>query len=269
MSRASSTRRFQRAHQQRRLPVGLREHLLVFRAELSTAGLRRRARRAKRCESTESIRLMRNILSSSQLRRNIRFMPIDASKFRIGDLATVQGGFPFRGSIDSIAKGSVLAVQMKDLKLNGEIEWEQVVRTELLGRRSADWLAAGDILFVCRGARFYAGCVDDPPGRAVCSPHFFHLRVLAQARVVPAFLTWLINQSPVQRQLRQAAEGSNQLSIRRPILEAINVRIPSFVDQQRIVSLARLAHDEQKALQQLIHNREIQLDALAEALCAD
>lgn len=196
-------------------------------------------------------------------------MPIDAADSVIGSIATVQGGFPFRGSIEPVANGSVWAVQMKDLAVDTGVDWSKVIRTELPGRRSADWLAPGDILFVCKGTRFYAACVDEPPGPAVCSPHFFHLRVQPQARVLPPFLAWLINQAPFQRQLHQAAEGSNQLSIRRPVLESLTVRIPSLADQHRIVALAQLAQQEQRALRQLIHNRESQLEALAEELSAD
>lgn len=194
---------------------------------------------------------------------------IDANTFQLGNITSIQGGFPFRGSVEAAPNGSVQAVQMKDLRIDEGIDWSRVVRTELPGRRSADWLAAGDILFVCKGTRFYAGCVDEPPGHAVCTPHFFHLRIQAEARVLPVFLTWLINQAPVQKQLQQAAEGSNQLSIRRPVLESVTVRIPSFANQHRIVSLAQLAHKERRTLQQLIHNRERELEGLAEDLSAD
>jgi hypothetical protein len=196
-------------------------------------------------------------------------MANDASEFQLKELATVQGGFPFRGSVEPVRDGPVLAVQMKDLSPAKGVNWSSVTRTELPGRRSADWLLAGDILFVCKGTRFYAACVDRPPANAVCTPHFFHLRVRDDARVLPVFLTWLINQAPVQKQLAQAAEGSNQLSIRRPVLESITLRIPSFVKQHCIISLAQLAQQERQALQQLMYNRERELEALAEELCSD
>lgn len=195
-------------------------------------------------------------------------MGIDANSFRLDQLTAIQGGFPFRGAVEAVRGGSVLAVQMKDLSIDGGVAWPGVIRTELPGRRPADWLSTGDILFVSKGTRFYAGCVDDPPGNAVCTPHFFHLRIRAEARVLPDFLAWLINQAPVQKQLLQAAEGSNQLSIRRPVLEAITVRIPSFANQHRMVALAQLARRERQSLQQLIHIRERELEALAEDLSA-
>lgn len=75
-----------------------------------------------------------------------------------------------------------------------------------------------------------------------------------------------INQPPFQRQLQQAAEGSGQLSIRRPVLEALTLSIPAMQQQRGIAALADLARRERQALQQLIRNRELQLHALAEDL---
>ena len=188
---------------------------------------------------------------------------IDAKIFSIADMAHLQGGYPFRGSIESAANGDALAVQMKDVDLERGISWSGVTRTHLPGRKQADWLKAGDILVVSKGASFYAVCLDEPPCPAVCSPHFFHLQIKQAAVAIPAFIAWQINQPPFQRQLQQAAEGSSQLSIRRPVLEALTLSIPSLADQHRIVALAELAKQERQIFTQLIRNRELQLTALA------
>ena len=193
-------------------------------------------------------------------------MNIDAENFMVGELVSIQAGYPFRGSIEESADGEALAVQMRDVDLDYGVKWSDVTRTSLAGRKHPDWLKAGDILFVAKGARFYAVCIDEPPSPAVCSPHFFLLRVASQGLLLPAFLAWQINQPPFQRQLQQAAEGSSQLSIRRPVLESLTLSVPSLVDQQRIVALADLTRQERHVLNQLIHNREQQLQALAESL---
>jgi hypothetical protein len=134
------------------------------------------------------------------------------------------------------------------------------------GRKHPDWLRAGDMLFIAKGARFYAVCVDAPPSPAVCSPSFFHMRVTNPASVDPEFLAWQINQQPCQRQLQQSAEGSSQLSIRRSVLETLALHIPSLHQQRHIAALAKLARVERQALHQLVRNRELQLHALAEGL---
>ncbi len=193
-------------------------------------------------------------------------MRFDAYLVEVGSAAIVRAGYPFRGSIDESIDGDVLAVQMKDVAPELGVTWADVTRTSLTGRKQPDLLKAGDVLFVSKGARFYATCIDEPPGPAVCSPHFFHLQVAPHASLLPAFLAWQINQPPFQRQLQQAAEGSSQLSIRRPVLESLSLSVPSLEDQHRIVTLAEFARQERRALNQLIQNREQQLQALAEDL---
>lgn len=193
-------------------------------------------------------------------------MAIDALTSCVGQLAELKGGYPFRGSIEESADWEALAVQMKDVDPERGVDWACATRTALAGRKHPDWLKAGDVLFVSKGARFYAVCIDEPPSPAVCSPHFFHLHVMPQAPLLPAFMAWQINQPPFQRQLQQAAEGSSQLSIRRPVLESLTLILPSLADQHRIVALADLASQERRALHNLIHNREQQLHALAEDL---
>jgi len=193
-------------------------------------------------------------------------MTIDAVLEELGSVAAVRSGYPFRGSIDESGGGEVLAVQMKDVDVETGVTWPGVIRTSLAGRKEPDWLRAGDVLFVSKGARFYAVCIDEPPGRAVCSPHFFHLQTPPDGPLLPAFLAWQINQPPFQRQLQQAAEGSSQLSIRRPVLESLMLSVTPLADQHRIVTLAELALQERQALHQLIQNRERQLHAIAEGL---
>lgn len=193
-------------------------------------------------------------------------MSIDAENFSLRDLTTLQSGYPFRGSIEESDEGDTLAVQMKDVDPDYGVNWSGVMRTSLAGRKQPDWLKSGDVLFVSKGARFYAVCIDEPPTPAVCSPHFFHLQVAPPVPLLPAFLAWQINQPPFQRQLQQAAEGSSQLSIRRPVLESLTLSVPSLSDQHRIVALAELARQERHALHKLIYNRELLLQALAESL---
>ncbi|OUL98012.1 restriction endonuclease subunit S [Variovorax sp. JS1663] len=193
-------------------------------------------------------------------------MRIHAVRALLGNEVHLRAGHPFRGAIEEVHDGPVRAVQMKDLDPVLGVDWRGVLRTRLGGRRPPDWLASGDLLFVARGTRFYAACVDMLPGPAVCGPHLFHLRVKPGRELLPEFLAWQINQGPFQRALQRAAEGSSQLSVRRPVLESLPVGIPPLADQERIVALARLARRERELHGLLIRNRELQFESIAEAL---
>ena len=129
----------------------------------------------------------------------VRIIVIDANKLQLGALVHLQAGHPFRGAIEGEVDGDVLVLQMKDVDPASGIDWPGAIRTSLAGRKHPDWLQAGDVLFVAKGARFYAVCLDTPPGPAVCSPSLFHLRVKAPGLAEPAFLAWQMNQPPFQQ----------------------------------------------------------------------
>lgn len=191
-----------------------------------------------------------------------------ALKMKLVDLAHIRAGHPFRGAVEAVPEGAVAVVQMKDIVPGGGVDWSSAVRTELVGRKEPDWLSDGDLLFVSRGSRYFAVCVDSPPAPAVCGPHLFHLTVKARELLIPEFLAWVVGQGPVQRQLLQAASGSLQLSVTRQALETLEIPLPSLATQRVVTDLAAAAARERAVLTALIQNREQQLEALATALAS-
>jgi hypothetical protein len=188
---------------------------------------------------------------------------IDAHRKRLAELVTVRTGYPFRGPLSEVPAGGALVTQMKDVDPASGLSWSSVVRAELPGRKVPDWLQAGDILFVPRGQRFFAVSIEAPPAPAVCGPHLMLIRLRPGAPVSARFLAWQINQPPVQKQLRVAAEGSSQLSVRISEIEGLLVAVPPIDQQGRIVALADAAARERQALTQLILNREQTLASIA------
>jgi hypothetical protein len=176
--------------------------------------------------------------------------------------ADVRAGHPFRGSVPEAKGGTVPAIQMRDVSPSRGVDWAGVVRTTLEGRKEPDWLQPGDILFVARGTRNFAVCLDDVPAAAVCSQYFFLVRVRDTHALLPKFLAWQINQLPAQRYLGKNAEGTDQLSIRRGVLEALPIAVPPMEQQHRLMALANAARHERDLLENLILNREQQLQAL-------
>lgn len=190
---------------------------------------------------------------------------------KLSDLVKLCAGHPFRGSVPAATDGNAYALQMRDVSPEAGVDWDRLVRTELDTRKPPDWLQRGDVVFVARGTRNYALCVDEVPKPTVCSQYFFLLRVRSapsQPVLLPEFLAWQINRAPAQRYLASNAEGSDQLSIRRGVLEALPLVVPSIEKQQSIVALGDAARRERQVLESLIRNGEKQLDALAYELHA-
>ncbi len=188
----------------------------------------------------------------------------------LSELVTIQAGYPFRGAIQEVPKGTVKAVQPKDISDLGELLTDELVTTELTGKRAADWLQQGDILFINKGLRHIACCVPEDMAQTTLAPSLFLLRVKPelQGRLNPQFLTWQINQPPVQRYFNNSAEGSHQVSIRKPILAAAPVALPDINTQNTIARLYTASIRENALLHQLIINRQRQLNAIASDLAS-
>lgn len=184
------------------------------------------------------------------------------------ELVEVRAGHPFRGSVPVHDRGLARVVQLRDVSPEGQVGWTGLVRTDLQGHKAPDWLRDGDVLFAGRGGRAYALCLSQVPELTVCAQYFFVLRCRPSAAVLPDYLAWHINRAPSQRYLLSNAEGSDQLNIRRAVLEDLPVAVPDLARQRLIVELAQAAAEERLRLQALIHNREQELDTLAQQLLA-
>jgi hypothetical protein len=184
---------------------------------------------------------------------------------RLGDIAEIRSGHPFRGSIEPDKNGDVHVVQVRNTKATGEIIQDEVIKTTLTSKKQPDWLKSGDILFVAKGAKHYSALVEDLPKQTVCSPHFFLVRIkpALKALVTPEFICWQLNQLPAQRYFQTTAEGSLYLSVRRQILEYVPITMLPIEKQRQLTAMHRCAVKERKVLQQLIDNRQQQLEAIA------
>ncbi|UZE97631.1 restriction endonuclease subunit S [Alkalimarinus alittae] len=181
------------------------------------------------------------------------------------EIAEIRPGHPFRGTIAPVVDSNTYVVQVRDTDTSGEIRTDEMITTELTGRKQPDWLQQGDILFVAKGAKHFAACVKQLPVQTVCSPHFFIVRIKTEntATVLPEFISWQLNQIPAQRYFKTTAEGSMYVSIRRQVLEDVPITLPSIEKQAQLVALHASAVKEQKMLQKLITNRQQLLDAIA------
>jgi restriction endonuclease S subunit len=184
----------------------------------------------------------------------------------LGSLAAITAGHPIRDAVRNVPGGDTAVVQIKNVSADAGVDWPTVAKTTLTGRREPDWLKPGDILFSARGQRNVAVCLNQPPTRAVCSPHFFLIRVKDEALTLPEFLAWQMNLPKAQRYFAQSATGSYITSIRRQVLETLPVQIPSLNRQRLLVRLAHAAGREKQLIEKLTENRQRELELVARKL---
>jgi len=180
------------------------------------------------------------------------------------DILDIISGHSFRGSVKDLPSGKVCVVQMRDVDETWGVDWGSAAKTNLAGKREPHYLQPGDVLLLARGSRNHAVHLEEVPCQAVCSPHFFLLRVKPGAGLLPAFLAWQLNQAPAQQYFETAAEGSWQRSIRKPLLAALPLVVPTMARQAQVAALARLARQEAETYRQLMDNRQRMLDAIAQ-----
>lgn len=190
----------------------------------------------------------------------------DVITFALMELAEIRVGHPFRGAIPEIPNGNVRVIQLKDLSRGGLKDRDALLTTTIDGRKEPEWVRDQDLVFVARGWSNYAALVTDPPPRTVCSPHLYLMRIKQPDWLLPGFLAWQLQQAPAQRHLRQSAEGTLQVSIRRSELEKLEIRIPPVAQQQTVLDLQRVASAERSTYEALIKNREDELAAITERL---
>ena len=181
----------------------------------------------------------------------------------LGALASIAAGYPLRGAVDALPPGDVAVIQMGNVHPETSVDWAGAQRIALPSKRSSNFLVPDDVIFTTRGTRNFALALGQIPGLAVCSPHFFVMRVIDPCRITPAFLAWQINQRPAQEYFQREATGSYILNIRREVIENLPLALPPLEQQRVIVALADTARAERAALAKLIENRNHQIEAVA------
>jgi hypothetical protein len=185
---------------------------------------------------------------------------------RLGDIAIIRQGHPFRGAIKASPDGAVRVIQLKDIGVNGMHGANDLMRTQLSHRKSPDWVKDGDVLLTARGSHPMAALLTDPPESTVCTPHLYVIRVTDTARVLPEFVAWQLNQSLAQELLRRQSAGSRQQSLRKASVEDLPMRLPPLLQQQRIVTITRAALLERSHCEQLIAARAEEVSCYAARL---
>ncbi len=156
---------------------------------------------------------------------------------------------------------------MKDVSAEQGVLWDQIIETEITGKKQPDWLLKGDVLFAARGSRNYAVLVDQSMQHVVSAPQFYILRI-KEPSILPEFLVWQLNQKPLQNYFIRAAEGTVTKSVRRPILENALVSIPSLEKQNQILNVYKTLLKEKKLYSDLIRNADKLMNSIASELVA-
>ena len=135
--------------------------------------------------------------------------------------------------------GTVAYLFAKDF--SSETPTKIASKVEATPRVMKNILYKGDILLASKGVYMTTQYKDDAP--AVASTSFFVLRVLSSA-VLPEYLHWYLNQPQTEQWFKSQQQGTGILSIRKSVVEDLEVSIPSIETQRQVVALSKLVKRE-------------------------
>ena len=179
---------------------------------------------------------------------------------KLGQVATIRMGYPFRSRLEPDARGSTAVVQMKDVDEHNQLHIHGAARVDLNDVKEHHLLRPGDLVFKSRGVTNSAAIVTADAGPAVLAAPMLLIR--PNKTVLPAYLYWYINLPATQAALAAQAEGTSVRMISKAKLEDLDIPIPSLQKQQVITEVAQLAEREQWLLARISQERRRLADGI-------
>lgn len=172
---------------------------------------------------------------------------------KLGELADIRMGYPFRSRLEHDPKGNVSVIQMKDVDAADLLHAEGAIRVSLPAGKGHHLIQEGDLVFRSRGRSNTVALVAAPIENAVLAAPMLliHPRV-----VLPSYLHWFINAPETQAKLAALAEGTSVRMVSKDSLKELEVPLPSKACQRRIVELATLVQKEQMLMANIAAQRK-------------
>jgi len=173
----------------------------------------------------------------------------------LADVADILPGTSIPGRIDDLPSGPVHLILPRHAGEDGQpirygsIPASDRVLVELERQPPAErWLRSGDILFMSRGMNNRAcQLLDLPDGEPVATPIIFHVIRVKPDRILPSYLTWLLNQTSVQATIAQNIRTSSVSTpmVPREDFGKMPIPVPDLNRQRLLAELADLMLREQ------------------------
>ena len=172
---------------------------------------------------------------------------------KLGQVASIRMGYPFRSRLEHDAAGAIAVVQMKDIDDASVLRVEDAIRMNLPDFNVRHLIRQGDLVFRSRGQTNTVALVSEDVGPAVLAAPMLLIR---PQKALPAYLLWYINLPAVQATLSTQAEGTSVRMISKAALEQLVIPIPPLETQRQIVEIGMLVCLEAKITAELMNRRK-------------
>jgi restriction endonuclease S subunit len=184
------------------------------------------------------------------------------AKYKLGEIARVRTGSPFRERIQHAAEGKYLVLQGKDIGADGAVVLDGMLRvTDAPNKGAPDQLEAGEVVIQTRGVSYRAAVVPKTAIPMIAAGSLFILSS-EQTRLTPDYLVFFLNLPATQAVLRQLATGSTIPNLRRSAVEQLEIPLPTLPDQRRFAALGALVRKQTELTERINQLRLQELHAL-------
>jgi len=177
-------------------------------------------------------------------------------KTNLKHISSIQTGLFAKPS----GKGEVVYLQSKHFDENGLLL--SAIYPDLMfeGISNKHLLKTGDVLFAAKGTKNFAAVFENHNVPSVASTSFFVFRV-TDKNILPEYLAWFLNHPSTQEILKRTARGTSIPSIRKSILEDIEIPIPNIETQKTIFKISTLRNTEKKLRNDIDSLKEKQIQS--------
>lgn len=151
--------------------------------------------------------------------------------------------------------GELVYLQSKHFDEYGQLH--SVLHPDLVaeGISEKHLLKDGDVLFAAKGTKNFAAVFENHNEPSVASTSFFVIRP-ADKKVLPQYLAWFLNNHTTQTLLKGQAIGTSIPSIRKNVLEDLEISIPSIEKQRTVIQVAALVRKENEIRMNILQQRK-------------
>jgi restriction endonuclease S subunit len=183
-------------------------------------------------------------------------------KVSLGDISEIQVGYQSREGIRTDPKGSHWLIQARDVDKQHQVQWSNLTRFTPSGSTSKYELIQGDVLFLARGKENYSCLIEHETKDTLAANSFYILRV-NQEIVFTSYMAWWLNQTSAQDFIRLYRSGISLPFISISVLSKLEVSIPTFEIQKKIIELEKLRKRETYLTASLLEKKSALIEAIS------
>ena len=152
------------------------------------------------------------------------------------DIGEIILGHSFRGAIVEVENGNYSVLQAKNVKVNGIVEDDELVRIDLMGTKVNALMESGDVVLSNRGT-FRAGFFYGRQQNVIAASSVYIIRINNREMCLPEYLTIYLNSQAGQTLLEVMNRGTLIKSLPKKSLMEFSLPLPHLHVQKTVIDI--------------------------------